>query len=306
MVEAVDADVAVYGLRLVLAECLEAEKAVYLEADEKVFVERNDAGDVAIFLNERGEVPYVDLGLSVGVVQIEVVVLVYKAHHPGLVIDFADGLGMEVLRFELHFRCRGVCFPGRERIDADISFAPFEVHEFSRFAHEEPLLRLDFLRKLRLGRNEPLFDGVVVVQRTPADEPRVSLRVGREVGIVLERIRTRYLARRLGQPVQGLERIHPQIVSVGLADGADDVVGEGAVGPEVRAIRLHGRSVVTVKAVVRAHPHQICIVLENRQYGAVGKAFGISHLVEFIRFGKGTGKCQQQCKYLHDALRLAE
>ena len=52
VIQEVNADVPVNGLRLVFAERFKAEKAVLLEAHEEVLVERDDARDIAVFLDQ--------------------------------------------------------------------------------------------------------------------------------------------------------------------------------------------------------------------------------------------------------------
>ena len=306
MVQTEDSDVPVDGLRLVFAEGLQAEQAVHLKADEEVLVERDDARDIAIFLDEGRQVPDIDLRLPGGVVEIQVIVLVDETHHPGLVIDFAEGLGMEVLYLQLRFRIRGVGLPGREGIDLDVSIGPAEAHHLSLLAHKGEAAIGVFIGLIGDIRLHELFvRGVVVVQGIPAGEPGVPPRVGREIDVSREGIGPGDFPGQLGQPVQGLEGVDPKIVSVGLADGADDVVGESAVGPEVGPVRLHGRTVVAVEPVVRPHPNQIRIVLEDGQHGTVRQPFRAAHPFKHILRVIARCRKQRDCRQRHSQRQQA-
>ena len=306
VVQAEDPDVPVHGLRLVFAEGLQAEQAVHLKADEEVLVERDDARDIAVFLDEVRQVPDIYLRLPGGVVEIQVIVPVDETHHPGLVKEFAEGLGMEVLHLQLRFHLRGVGLPGREGIDPDVSIGPAEAHHFPLLAHEGQAavgLILGLEGDIRL--HELFVLGVVVIQGIPAGEPGVPPRVGREIDVFREGIGPGDLPGQLGQPVQGLEGVDPKVIPIGLADGADDVVGEGAVGPEVGPVRLHGRTVVAVEAVVRPYPYQIRIVLEDGQHGTVRQPFRAAHPLKHIfrviaRRRRKQGDCHQRpCQRQH-------
>ena len=205
---------------------------------------------------------------------------------------------MEALYLQLRFRLRGVGLPGREGINLDVSIGPAEAHHFPLLAHEgQAAVGVFIVLEGDIRLHELFVRGVVVVQGIPASEPGVPPRVGREIDISRERIGPGDFPGQLGQSVQGLEGVDPEVVSVGLADGADDVVGEGSVGPEVGPICLHGGAVVAVEAVVRPHPYQIRIVLEDGQHGTVRQPFRTAHPSKHIL--RVIARCRRKQRYCY-------